>query len=507
MRSNEIKRNKSCDDIFATQISKFEDLENESITNSTSQKNCSTSSRHILSMISPLTHAPNDSASNKSCVKTPKTPNFDYEKNIVSNNCNLQRKLFVDPPQKTVDDTTTELLEICSGKFTESLDSSSLQEINISQTKEQNQVTDSQLMEICSGEFFTQVTKDSEEQKQNDSSLKLLNDETSQDMQLIFKNESVVDSESKKSPVKNSLTKTIFKSKNPMDAWLKKACVKPASTLIQKPPDDEITESQLHDLCSGTFTTQLTETRDLENDKKSQRFVDSQDLYVNKAATELELQKEKIINKEPTKLMFKGLVIASSSDDESKESENFKKRAKKKILKKKKVPKLELSDDDDNDEEKCNNEFSDLEEEEESEYEEVEEENYVDYDSEEEEIVVVPKKEIKKVAGKFLDKEAELSESEWGSDDEDEQGLDKFEYEEGDAEEIDEDKVKSQLDRIHMKQVMDEDQRDVKMLQELLFDDGDLHSEGAGRERKFKWKNVGELNKIFFFFFYFAFFT
>lgn len=36
---------------------------------------------------------------------------------------------------------------------------------------------------------------------------------------------------------------------------------------------------------------------------------------------------------------------------------------------------------------------------------------------------------------------------------------------------------------------MDDDNREVKMLQELLFDDGELH--GTGRQRQFRWKNIG----------------
>lgn len=68
--------------------------------------------------------------------------------------------------------------------------------------------------------------------------------------------------------------------------------------------------------------------------------------------------------------------------------------------------------------------------------------NDVDYDSEENEVV--------KTAGEFLDKEAELSESEWGSEDEDEQGLDVLDMEEADREKIDQRRLKRQLDEIHM---------------------------------------------------------
>ncbi|KYN30289.1 Claspin like protein [Trachymyrmex cornetzi] len=122
-----------------------------------------------------------------------------------------------------------------------------------------------------------------------------------------------------------------------------------------------------------------------------------------------------------------------------------------------------------------------------------EEKQYVDYDSEENEIIIVPEKDIKKVAASFVEEEAELSESDWDSADEDEKNLDKLEFEEADDEHIDEHEVKDQLEKIHIKQILDEDKREVRLLKELLFEDGDLHSDGMGRERKFKWKNIDKL--------------
>ncbi|KAG5315631.1 CLSPN protein, partial [Pseudoatta argentina] len=122
-----------------------------------------------------------------------------------------------------------------------------------------------------------------------------------------------------------------------------------------------------------------------------------------------------------------------------------------------------------------------------------EEKQYVDYDSEENEIIIVPEKDIKKVAASFVEEEAELSESDWDSADEDEKNLDRLEFEEADDEHIDEHEVKDQLEKIHIKQLLDEDKRDVRLLKELLFEDGDLHSDGMGRERKFKWKNIDKL--------------
>lgn len=39
------------------------------------------------------------------------------------------------------------------------------------------------------------------------------------------------------------------------------------------------------------------------------------------------------------------------------------------------------------------------------------------------------------------------------------------------------------------RQILDEDNREVKIIQELLLEDGELH--GAGRQRQFRWKNIG----------------
>ena len=50
----------------------------------------------------------------------------------------------------------------------------------------------------------------------------------------------------------------------------------------------------------------------------------------------------------------------------------------------------------------------------------------------------------------FFENEAELSESEWGSEDENEKDLDQFEREAGDDDEIDTEKLKEELGKIHM---------------------------------------------------------
>lgn len=61
----------------------------------------------------------------------------------------------------------------------------------------------------------------------------------------------------------------------------------------------------------------------------------------------------------------------------------------------------------------------------------------------------------------FFEKEAELSESEWGSADEDEKDLDDYEVEDGDTEKFNEKKLRTDLEKIHMRRMLDDDQREV----------------------------------------------
>lgn len=60
------------------------------------------------------------------------------------------------------------------------------------------------------------------------------------------------------------------------------------------------------------------------------------------------------------------------------------------------------------------------------------------------------KKDRLKKASEFVENEADLSGSEWGSADEDEKDLDRFEVELGDEDLFDQSKIQSELERIHM---------------------------------------------------------
>ncbi|XP_026670873.1 uncharacterized protein LOC108626685 [Ceratina calcarata] len=231
--------------------------------------------------------------------------------------------------------------------------------------------------------------------------------------------------------------------------------------------ETNVSDSQLLDICSGKFTTQPNNDMNL---------VDS----LNEAPQNMQISEEKSGKKREEQLKektpcHKFRVLSSDEEDAAEEIKRSKK--------KKKVIQLNVSEDEEENGSAASSEDEEVEE-------EIDDERFIDYDSDENEIIV-PKKNIKEYAAKFLEEEAELSESDGGevSADEDEQELDKFEVEDGDDEDIDEAQVKDQVGKLHMRQLLDEDQREVKMLQDLLFEDGDLYSE-TGRERKFRWRNI-----------------
>ncbi|CAG9806449.1 unnamed protein product [Chironomus riparius] len=186
--------------------------------------------------------------------------------------------------------------------------------------------------------------------------------------------------------------------------------------------------------------------------------------------------------------------LLESTDEETEENAvNRKKKLTKRKNKKNKVKKLGFSDDEDESDQNAVD--ADLLDEEslidmpESELDEPE--TYVDYDSEENEVQVkLTKKERLKAAKDYFEKEAELSEEEWQSADEDEKGLDNYEMDLADEEQFDQNKLREEVGRIHARKMMDEDAKDLKKIENLLFENEE--DDGIGRERKFRWKNQAE---------------
>ncbi|XP_016966732.2 claspin [Drosophila biarmipes] len=224
--------------------------------------------------------------------------------------------------------------------------------------------------------------------------------------------------------------------------------------------DSSQAPDELEGLCSGTFATQLP----------------------SETATQQPEEQEK--THEPP--VVANRIVSSDEEEAAKEDDTEADRPRNKKLTKKrpkKKAKLGFSDDEESD--------GDVEEfEEESDGEPVEEipETFVDYDSEENEIVVeMTKKDRKMRAANFVDKEAELSESDWGSADEDEKNMDNYDIELGDEDQFDRDKLRHELGQIHARKMMDQDIREVRKIKEMLFEE---EEEGASRQRQFRWKNV-----------------
>ncbi|XP_064604101.1 claspin-like [Liolophura sinensis] len=111
------------------------------------------------------------------------------------------------------------------------------------------------------------------------------------------------------------------------------------------------------------------------------------------------------------------------------------------------------------------------------------------------------KKGAGRIRREFVEDEAELSGSEYDSDEDldipEEEDI--LMEEEGDKDiNISEEELRNQVGRVHMKKLMDEDHREMMRLQEMYLPDGDLYSEGKGRTRRFRWSNIDDTQEDMF---------
>ncbi|KAM8709654.1 hypothetical protein ACLKA7_016460 [Drosophila subpalustris] len=256
-------------------------------------------------------------------------------------------------------------------------------------------------------------------------------------------------------------------------------------TEIERTASDE--ENELLGLCSGRFTQSEVSSAAPTVGALISQIPITQAATGSQAPDELEALCSGSFETQPTSLPEPATnKIVSSEEEPAPEQREEEKPRQKKLTKKrqKKKAKLGFSDDEESDEDSAEEEQ--LESEVDETAEEVPE-SFVDYDSEENEIVVqMTKKDRKLRAENFVEKEAELSESEWGSADEDEKNMDRYDIELGDEDDFDKEKLRHELGQIHARKMLDQDIREVRKIQEMLFED----DEGAVRQRQFRWKNA-----------------
>lgn len=276
-------------------------------------------------------------------------------------------------------------------------------------------------------------------------------------------------------------------------------------------------DNELFDLCSGKFTTQLPMVDDCSQvvqeasqvkdfqfatatpmDEDNTQGVDKEtkeeeEITTNKAQEEVEVNAEEATVAGPHgKAAFLSSSDEEGAKDEQKEGDSLKV---KKLKKKKRKQRIVIDEDEDDDLPAAPALDDDSEGEEEEEEDDDEEPPQIEELEEYKSFLTAgqshhPEKKKRMRATDFIEKEAELSDSEWGSEDEDERGLDAIE-DIGlvkDDDNFDGEQLRDEVGRIHMRQMANEDNRELKYLKDMILNEEEM--DGQGRQRTFKWQNI-----------------
>ncbi|CAG0913734.1 unnamed protein product [Notodromas monacha] len=273
----------------------------------------------------------------------------------------------------------------------------------------------------------------------------------------------------------------------------------------QMTPDD----SDLVALCSGSFDTQnvvesepllLAETEcplllmdsEQPNNTQSEVVLESEKSFSELGESRApEVQSEAHVNESTSKRN-----LSDDSDDEEEIGARPRKQRRLFSLDDDEEEENERSVEVDGQRNEDSEEGDDFENDEELDDEE-DEQRSVMYDSEENEIPEERVEEYKKkIRSEFFDAEAALSGSDDGSGDENDEGDSDGEVLHDLLATDDSDvpstaKLRNQIAAVQMRQMLDEDARQLRVLQEIYLEDGDLHSDRQ-RERRFRWKNIDD---------------